>query len=132
MVGKTALQWEVLSHSGPEESLEPWKKNIDELGRCMSLFYGFNRILTFGLESANGNVRLSEEACRPIIVPECCVIYVGPGEDRRDEEEAGCHFGQVPGVFMYLLYYDTCSLRCKCKASNQYHHRTHFGLSGQE
>jgi len=36
MVGETALRWEVLSHSGPEESLEPWKKNIDELGRLLT------------------------------------------------------------------------------------------------
>ncbi len=40
MVGETALRWEVLSHSGPEESLESWKKNIGELGRCISLFHG--------------------------------------------------------------------------------------------
>ncbi len=132
MVGKTALRWEVLSHSGPEELLEPWKKNIDKLGRCISLFHGFDRMLTFDLETANGNVRLSEEARRLIISLECSVICAGPREDRWDEEEAGCHFGQVPGVFTYLLYYDTHLLRCKQKASNQYHHRTHFGQGGQE
>ena len=132
MVGETALRWEVLSHSGPEESLEPWKKSIGELGRCISLFPGFDRMLTFDLETANGNVRLSEEARRQIIIPECSVVYAGAGEDRWDEEEAGCRFGQVPGVFMYLLYYDTRSLRCKRKASNQYRHRTHFGRGGQE
>ncbi len=36
MVGETALRWEVLSHSGPEESLEGWKKSIEELHRCVS------------------------------------------------------------------------------------------------
>ena len=89
-------------------------------------------MLTFDLETANGNVRLSEEARRQIIIPECCVVYAGPGEDRWDEEEAGCRFGQVPGVFTYLLYYHARSLRCKRKASNQSRHRTHFGLGGQE
>ncbi len=39
MVGETALRWEVISHSDPEESLEGWKKNIEELRRCISLFY---------------------------------------------------------------------------------------------
>ncbi len=39
MVGETALRWEVLSHSGSEESLEGWNKNIDELGGCISLFH---------------------------------------------------------------------------------------------
>ncbi len=39
MVGETALRWEVISHSGPEESLEQWKKNIDELRKCISLFH---------------------------------------------------------------------------------------------
>src|SRR5258708_24039374 len=38
MVGETALQWEVVSHSGSEESLEHWKKNIEELHRCVYLF----------------------------------------------------------------------------------------------
>ncbi len=39
MVGETALRWEVLSHSGSEESLERWKKNIEELHGCVSLFH---------------------------------------------------------------------------------------------
>ncbi len=60
MVGETALRWEVISHSGPEESLERWKKNIDELRRCISLFTAPGRMmLTFNLEAANGNIRLS-------------------------------------------------------------------------
>ena len=39
MVGETALRWEVISHSGPEESVERWKKNIEELRRCISLYH---------------------------------------------------------------------------------------------
>ncbi len=35
MVAETALRWDVIKHSGSEESLEPWKKNIDELGGYM-------------------------------------------------------------------------------------------------
>src|SRR5258708_12386595 len=97
MVGKTALRWEVLSHSGSEELLEPWKKNIDKLGRCISLFHGFDRMLTFDLETANGNVRLSEEARRLIISLECSVICEGPREDRWDEKEPAYHSCQVPG-----------------------------------
>ncbi len=39
MVGEIALRWEVISHSGSEEPLEQWKKNIEELHRCISLFH---------------------------------------------------------------------------------------------
>src|SRR5260370_42509843 len=64
----------------------------------------FSRMmLTFNLETDNGNVRLSEEARRPIIIPEGSVVYARPGEDRWDEEEAGCRSGQVPGVSAWLL-----------------------------
>ncbi len=93
-------------------------------------------ILTFNLETANRNIRLnfdgSDQARTPIIDPKRSVIYARPEENRWDEEEARCRSEQVPGVFVYPLYYDTRSLRCRWKASNQYHHRTHFGLGGQE
>ncbi len=39
MVGEAALRWEVLRHSGPEESLELWKKNLEGLHRCIYLFH---------------------------------------------------------------------------------------------
>ena len=39
MVGETALRWEVINHSGPEESVEQWKENIEELRRCISFFH---------------------------------------------------------------------------------------------
>ncbi len=39
MVGEIALQWDLISHSGPEQSLERWRKNIKELSRCISLFH---------------------------------------------------------------------------------------------
>ena len=39
VVAETALRWDAINHSGPEESLEPWKKNIGELGGCISLFH---------------------------------------------------------------------------------------------
>src|SRR5258705_6778303 len=93
-------------------------------------------ILTFNLETANGDIRLgvggTDKACTPIIDPKCSVVYARPGEDRWDEEEAGCRSGQVSGMFAYLLYHDTQSLKCKRKASNQYRHRTHFSLGGRE
>ena len=39
MVGEIALRWDVIKHSGPEESLKPWQKNIDELSGWISLFH---------------------------------------------------------------------------------------------
>ncbi len=39
MVAETALRWDAIKHSGPEGSLEGWKKNIDELGGYTSLFH---------------------------------------------------------------------------------------------
>ena len=60
MIGETALRWEVLNHSGSGESLERWKKNIEELHRCISPFHSLlNMMLTFNLEAAHGNIRLS-------------------------------------------------------------------------
>ena len=59
MVGEIALRWEVISHSGSEESLERWKKNIEELHRYISLFRGhLSMMLTFNLETAKGNIGL--------------------------------------------------------------------------
>ena len=107
MVGETALRWEVISHSGPEESLERWKKNIEELGRCIFLFHSLRcrMMLKFNLETANGNIRLSvsgsDWASEPIIDTKCSVVYARPGEDQCDEAEAGCRSGQIPGVFAY-------------------------------
>ena len=37
MVGEVALRWEALSRSSSEESLGPWKKNIEDLRRFVSL-----------------------------------------------------------------------------------------------
>ena len=42
MVGEIALRWEIHSHSGSEESLGQWKRNIKELSECITLFHSLH------------------------------------------------------------------------------------------